>query len=631
MGLIFKATLLLLGFGLIKPRTWVGEDAFIFFRYVDNFINGHGLVFNIGERVEGFTAPLWVFLLSVIRLVTGAELRPTAIILGFILSMAALAYLLIKDNSDKYVFPLGFLLIISNSAFRDFATSGFETSLTYLLLIVFAVYFKKHFLEGNAFLVGLVLSLLILNRPESFLLFAYVAVLYLFKKRAQFGKYLSAFLLTVVPYQIFRMGYYASLLPNTFYAKKGGELYFSQGLKYVSDFFSSYPITSVILCALTLLLIVNLFRKRIPDEYSHARLHLLIMSALLLAYVLYAGGDYMHGRSLLMFFILWVVTVNDLAEKLFHQFIEGIMGTDLEKPLMYIGTLGALFVLFFILKSQTPFTVQQKKQINFINDERTHFGITFEPDQFKYYISIPITGEFNWRDRGFYYRDISEMTEESISVNMPNIGFFGYAAGDNVSVKGAVLIDPVMARDTLEQRGKIGHENLISMPYVLSQRPTFSYTPFRYWNDNAHAKYNNSQYSGVITDDSNDSYIPVFDMSNSEFLKKYSRITGVDVKSNVDMAQLRFLNEVTKNNMGGYNMDVKEYFSFLKMHWYPYTSESSQGVYTKKRQEIFGNTEVLGSYEKFEKESQSVNERWEHVTGDMNINKFVDNFFYALK
>ncbi|NMB69716.1 hypothetical protein GYA27_00740 [candidate division WWE3 bacterium] len=170
------------------------------------------------------------------------------------------------------------------------------------------------------------------------------------------------------------------------------------------------------------------------------------------------------------------------------------------------------------------------------------------------------------------------------------------------------------------------------MAYVLSQHPTFSYTPFKYWNDNAHAKYNNSQYSGVITDDTNDSYIPVFDMSNSEFLKKYAEITGVNVKSNVDMAQLRFLNEVTRNNMGGYNMDVKEYFSFLKVHWYPYVSESSQGVYNKKRQEIFGNVEVLGSYEKFEKQDlQSVNERWGHVTGDMNINRFIGNVIYALK
>ena len=32
------------------------DDAFISFRYAQNFLNGHGLVFNIGERVEGFTS-----------------------------------------------------------------------------------------------------------------------------------------------------------------------------------------------------------------------------------------------------------------------------------------------------------------------------------------------------------------------------------------------------------------------------------------------------------------------------------------------------------------------------------------------------------------------------------------------
>ncbi|KPJ64637.1 hypothetical protein AMJ44_12375, partial [candidate division WOR-1 bacterium DG_54_3] len=40
------------------------DDAFISFRYVRNFVNGDGLVFNPGERVEGYTNFFWILLLS---------------------------------------------------------------------------------------------------------------------------------------------------------------------------------------------------------------------------------------------------------------------------------------------------------------------------------------------------------------------------------------------------------------------------------------------------------------------------------------------------------------------------------------------------------------------------------------
>src|SRR5262245_22165277 len=40
------------------------DDAYISFRYAKNAVDGHGFVFNIGERVEGYTSSLWVFLLA---------------------------------------------------------------------------------------------------------------------------------------------------------------------------------------------------------------------------------------------------------------------------------------------------------------------------------------------------------------------------------------------------------------------------------------------------------------------------------------------------------------------------------------------------------------------------------------
>ena len=40
------------------------DDAFISFRYAQNFIQGNGLVFNKGEVVEGISNPLWTLMLA---------------------------------------------------------------------------------------------------------------------------------------------------------------------------------------------------------------------------------------------------------------------------------------------------------------------------------------------------------------------------------------------------------------------------------------------------------------------------------------------------------------------------------------------------------------------------------------
>ena len=40
------------------------DDAYIFFRYAENIVQGYGIVWNQGESpVEGFSSPLWLLIL----------------------------------------------------------------------------------------------------------------------------------------------------------------------------------------------------------------------------------------------------------------------------------------------------------------------------------------------------------------------------------------------------------------------------------------------------------------------------------------------------------------------------------------------------------------------------------------
>ena len=65
LALTFLPWLALLGW-LASVGWFITDDAFISFRYVRNLLEGHGLVFNPGEYVEGYTNFLWVLELAAI-------------------------------------------------------------------------------------------------------------------------------------------------------------------------------------------------------------------------------------------------------------------------------------------------------------------------------------------------------------------------------------------------------------------------------------------------------------------------------------------------------------------------------------------------------------------------------------
>jgi len=86
--------LLLLAYAIVLVRTaWMCDDAFITLRTVDNFVQGYGLVWNVGERVQAYTHPLWMFLLSAFYAFT-REPYFTTLAISMALSLATVTLLL---------------------------------------------------------------------------------------------------------------------------------------------------------------------------------------------------------------------------------------------------------------------------------------------------------------------------------------------------------------------------------------------------------------------------------------------------------------------------------------------------------------------------------------------------------
>ena len=52
-------------------NAWLGDDAFITFRTAQNLAEGFGPRWNPGERVQTYTHPLWMLLISLTFRITG--------------------------------------------------------------------------------------------------------------------------------------------------------------------------------------------------------------------------------------------------------------------------------------------------------------------------------------------------------------------------------------------------------------------------------------------------------------------------------------------------------------------------------------------------------------------------------
>ncbi len=136
---------------------WYGDDSYITFRTIDNFVNGYGLTWNISERVQVYTHPLWMFLVSFFYFFTH-EVYLTVIFISFILCLLVI-YTIHKRFSTynskikKLDLVFFFCLILSSKAFMDYTASGLENPLSFLLVTLFytkLLWSKKSFSQFSS-------------------------------------------------------------------------------------------------------------------------------------------------------------------------------------------------------------------------------------------------------------------------------------------------------------------------------------------------------------------------------------------------------------------------------------------------------------------------------------------------
>jgi arabinofuranosyltransferase len=223
---------------------WQCDDAFISYRYARNLADGLGLVFNRGERVEGYTNLLWVLELAALWRAFGVRPEIGSIALSGLCTAVMLAVTAAhaarapfgdpaapgRERSrafERVAIAASLLLLATNRNVAVWASSGLEAR-QFTVFVVLAVWLLGAYAARprRLWLASLALAGAALTRPEGLLIFAACAGWYLVDALAarRFRvkdalRLIAPFALIVAGQFLFRRLYYDSWLPNTYYAK----------------------------------------------------------------------------------------------------------------------------------------------------------------------------------------------------------------------------------------------------------------------------------------------------------------------------------------------------------------------------------------------------------------------------
>jgi arabinofuranosyltransferase len=263
-----------------------------------NLLNGYGPTFNIDERVQPYTHPLWFLLLSIATFVS-RNIFVSAFGLCIVCSMIVLWLLISKLATGFWPGILAGVGLLLSKAYLDFSTSCLENPLSHLMLAIGLLLGFKALDrdDGQRYARWSVLVLLsiYLSRPDLILLVFPFCIVVLWRCHRSVRETAITVACAIAPtvlWTIFSLVYYGTPFPNTAYAKLGTGIstseYVRQGIAYLGRSISYDPIT-VTFTAMGILLAMR---------GSLALKAIAIGIVAYLVYVLSIGGDFMLGRFL---------------------------------------------------------------------------------------------------------------------------------------------------------------------------------------------------------------------------------------------------------------------------------------------------------------------------------------------
>src|SRR5262249_10125538 len=121
---------------VLVRAAWIADAAAIDLRVADNFVNGYGLRWNVAERGQAYTDPLWILALSGVDVFVHQP-YVAAWTLSIVLTVAAAAGVAFGVAVDAAAALLALLLFTFSKSFVEYSMAGFQAPLTVVLLAAF--------------------------------------------------------------------------------------------------------------------------------------------------------------------------------------------------------------------------------------------------------------------------------------------------------------------------------------------------------------------------------------------------------------------------------------------------------------------------------------------------------------
>jgi len=274
------------------------DDAYISYRYARNLVEGHGLVYNAGERVEGFSNLLWTLLIAVgmaFGLQAPAIAHALALASGTAALVATFAYAITGvDRARWWIAAIAPVLVWSWIGFPVWTFSGLETPL-FAATVAVALAAEA---RGRIAIAALASMVATMTRPEGPMLAALIlganALRGAPRHRRRSVAWAAVYLLGLALLTGSRLWYYGSLVPNTYHAKVGFSVW-AHGLGDLGRFLSGSVLPLLIPAVWVL------WRDRVGRVGA-------VWALAMAAYIVSVGGDaFPHHRFWVPVFIVIAV------------------------------------------------------------------------------------------------------------------------------------------------------------------------------------------------------------------------------------------------------------------------------------------------------------------------------------
>lgn len=436
-------------------QRWVQDDAYVSFRYARNLVRGEGLVYNVGDRVEGYTNFLWT-VIAALPLARGAD-DPLACMHALSAALWAGSFALLLAlgvglwRAGLWAAPLAALPLAVHWSFNLWFVSGMETPLATFLTIaaVAAMAFdpRRHgWAPGLASCCAVALTM---TRPDGAVVLLALAAggalldgPWLLRtrpgRRAAAGALLPV-LLVLLPYEAWRITYYGSLFPNTYYAKAAYLPYWRRGVRYLRTYAGIYwlwPFLPLPLLGLG---------AAPPGPARRFLLAAVLAAAATVLYLGRVGGDFMEWRFL-----------TPVSGVFYPAIVVGAAAAARQWRGDRAGWLGGAAAA--LLLTAATWQATTAAQTRMIEDQETIPLLRRYTDP----------GRFDWRSAARAFAEVLPPDTRIATTSAGLIPFFC----DRPCLDLHGLTDAAIARQPVDarNRGRMGHEHWLQDPAQIRAR-----------------------------------------------------------------------------------------------------------------------------------------------------------------